>query len=113
MNLEERLTQAEKDRKAIDNNIADLKKQIKANDKKFYIGEKFTCGGTVYQLIKHDNKVALVIVEDSQPACIGSWTRGGWSKIPIENKGGKQFVSNLPTIHPEYFGLDKKYGWYN
>ena len=112
MNLESRLVQAEKDRESIDNNIADLKKQIEDNDKKFYIGDKFTEGDTVYQLIKHDNKVALVIVEGCQND-IGLITRGGWSEIPVKiGKRNRKFVSNLPTVYPDVFGLDKKYGWY-
>ena len=110
--LNERLNQAYEDRKAIDKNIADLKKQIEDNDKKFYIGDKFTSGNTVYQLIKHDNKVALVIVEGHQ-SDIGVHTRGGWSEIPVKTeKRNRKFVKNLPTIYPNVFGLDKKYGWY-
>jgi len=112
MNLESRLVQAKKDREAIDKNIADLKKQIEDNDKKFYIGEKFTEGDTVYQLIKHDNKVALVIVEGYQNH-IGAYTRGGWSEIPVKTgKRNRSFIENLPTVYPDVFGLDKKYGWY-
>ena len=89
-----------------------LKKQIEDNDKKFYIGDKFTSGNTVYQLIKHDNKVALVIVEGHQ-SDIGVHTRGGWSEIPVKTeKRNRKFVKNLPTIYPNVFGLDKKYGWY-
>jgi len=111
--LNERLNQAYEDRKAIDKNIADLKKQIEDNDKKFYIGEKFTEGDTVYQLIKHDYKVALVIVEGYQNH-IGAYTRGGWSEIPVKiGKSNRKFVKNLPTRYPNVFGLDKRYGWYD
>ena len=110
--LNERLNQAYEDRKAIDKNIADLKKQIEDNDKKFYIGEKFTEGDTVYQLIKHNNKVALVIVEGRQ-FDIGETTRGGWSEIPAKKgKRNRSVIENLPTLYPDVFGLDKKYGWY-
>ena len=112
MNLEERLVQAEKVVELANDWIDELKKQIEDNDKKFYIGDKFTEGDVVYQLIKHDNKVALVIVEGCQND-IGLITRGGWSEIPVKiGKRNRKFVSNLPTTHPEYFGLDKKYGWY-
>lgn len=115
MTLKKELNRAHKSREEIDNTIADLKKKIKNYDKRFYIGEKFICNNTVYQLIKHGVKVALVIVDNSRRNGTGvGWsTKAGWHKIPIDRVGyNKPFIRNLPTKCPEDFGLDGKYGWY-
>lgn len=114
--LQERLIQAEEDRAAINKNIEDLKKQIADSDKKFYIGEKFVRGRTVYQLIQHGNKVALVVVESHDVAEIGYLTKNGWHTIPIMHDKGKYYVKRyyvkqLPTTYPADFGLDSKYGY--
>jgi hypothetical protein len=106
-----KIEQCKNDIETLQKELTNLEKQ--KEEKKFYLGDKFTVinNNTVYMLVKVSDtpkKAALVVIDSKNKLSIGNtWKHG---TIDFYYEDGKYFTTKLPTVYPQDFGLDSRYG---
>lgn len=103
MNVEERIAQCDKDIEALQNEKKKLEEQKKRG--RFYMGQRFASKyGGEWILARVKNNPVLISLKT------GAAKNGLYEKVHFKRDEKGEYVTVLPTLYPEDFGLDKKYG---